>query len=183
MLEEEDEREKERKLEEEKKKKEKDREEEEYERFKREIGFVPSRFLKDPYSENIKWILSKFDREFDVDGKIFFKLRVIMKKFGSEHIEDKSFLSTQNSKLDRINRNGEYPGYILSCGWGGEDVDRDRLFYYKRDSIKPFSTMSDEKDDLKRSERTEKKTEVERLKLGGTSVSDKDLEGADIEKN
>lgn len=174
--------ERERKLAEERKKKDIDMEDEEYEKFKRDIGLVPSRLLKDPYSENIKWILSKFDREFDADGKIFFKLRVIMKKFGSEHIEDKSFMSTQNSKLDRINRNGEYPGYILSCGWGGEDVDRDRLFYYKRDPIKPLSTMFDEKDDLRRSKRVEKKSEIDGLKFGNTDITSEDLRGANIEK-
>lgn len=143
---------------------------EELEKMKKAFGWIPTEKIKDPYRNNILYLLNRFDGSFDNEGRLCFKQNVLMEKFGQQDIQSNSFLHTQSQKVDYINRNGEYPGWILSIGNDGLDQEGDRIFFYRRT-----------RRDLPVPTQVKSFRDEDELLFGGTAIKPDSLKGAEVE--
>lgn len=106
----------------------------------------------DPYAQSIVdlWVL--LDENWSPEGILDFSLPKIMERFGNSLMSYPGFKNKQQIAVDKINRNGWYPGYHVDVflttndwsfwyqrtkvGEGKEEEPKDkRPFYRKGDSI------------------------------------------------
>lgn len=141
------------------------------EQIKKDIGFIPAPQAKDPYRSNILWILRTLDRDFDENGKIFFKAKILMEKFGaSDDGSLRSFVQKQQTKIEIINRKKEYE-YIVSCGTSGIDGDGDTLFFYQRGFKRELESFEQQFP-----------LSGENIKIGNSEIDPSTLDGVEISK-